>query len=300
MTTKSGYCAIIGATNAGKSTLMNAIIGQKVSIVSRKVQTTRCRINGVLTQDDTQIVFVDTPGLFDPKRPLERAMIDEVWGVLHDVDIILLLVDSTNPKSFNDFSALDNILKRCRDDQPLLLALNKCDAVHPKSKLMDLASVYNARHTFDETLMIAGGKGDGVDDVIAGIKKYLPIGPFYYPEDQATDMPTALMAAEITREQVFDRLHQELPYFTMVEPVGLERDDTGAMTIHQNIIVGRDNHKGMVIGKGGVTLKQIGASARAAMEDSFGTRVHLYLHVIVDDKWDQKAARLQAGGLLLH
>lgn len=300
MTTKSGYCAIIGATNAGKSTLMNAIIGQKVSIVSRKVQTTRCRINGIYTADNAQIVFVDTPGLFDAKRPLERAMIDEVWGVLHDVDIILLLVDATNPKSATDFSNLDNILKRRRDDQPLVLALNKCDAVHPKSKLMDLAAAYNARHAFDDTLMIAGGKDDGVDDVVATIQKYLPDGPFFYPEDQATDMPTALMAAEITREHVFDRLHQELPYFTMVEPVGLERDDAGAMTIHQNIIVGRDNHKGMVIGKGGITLKQIGASARTAMEDVFESRVHLYLHVVVDDKWDQKAARLQAGGMLLH
>lgn len=298
--TRCGSCAIIGATNAGKSTLMNRLVGAKVSIVSRKVQTTRCRINGIYTEDDSQIIFVDTPGLFDAKRPLERAMIDEVWRTLYDVDVILVLIDVAGAKLPPDFKQLDNILKRRRDDQPILLALNKCDAVHPKDKLIELARAYNEHHPFDETLMIAGEKGDGLRDLVQAIGKYLPSSPFLYPEDTVTDVPLMLMAAEITREQIFDRLHQELPYQTMVETTAFTHEENGEVTIHQNIIVGRDGHKGIVIGKKGVTLKQIGASARHAMRDAFERNIHLFIHVIVDEKWEQKAERLRIGGLLLN
>lgn len=297
--TKCGSCAIIGATNAGKSTLLNKLVGSKISIVSRKVQTTRCRLTGVHSKDDNQIIFVDTPGLFDPKRPLERAMINEVWSVLYDVDMILLLVDAEGSRVPPNFSHLDNILKKRREDQPFLLALNKCDAVHPKEKLLMLAQAYNEHHKFAETLMIAGERGDGVDELIDAIHRHLPQGPFLYPADQVTDIPLILMAAEMTREQVFDRLHQELPYHIMVETTEYTEEEDGSLTIRQNIIVSRDNHKGMVIGKGGATLKQIGSGARHEIERVFDQRVHLFLQVVVDEKWDQKAERLRRGGLLL-
>lgn len=297
--TKCGYVAIIGPTNAGKSTLMNTLVGAKVSIVSRKVQTTRCRLNGIYSKDDTQIVFVDTPGLFDPKRPLERAMIDEVWRVLYDVDVVLLLIDAAGERVNPDFTHLDQILKRRRDDQPLLLALNKTDAVNPKQKLLDLAAAYNAHHKFDETLMIAGLKGDGVNDLVTTIAKYLPSSPFFYPPDQVMDIPLSLMAAEVTREEIFDRLHQELPYHIMVDTEEFTEETDGSVTIRQVVVVARDNHKGIVIGKGGATLKQIGSRARAQLEDIFEQRVHLYLQVIVDEKWEQKTDRLRRGGMLL-
>ena len=297
--TRCGYCAIIGATNAGKSTLMNELIGSKVSIVSRKVQTTRCRITGIYSEGSNQIVFVDTPGLFNAKRPLERAMIDEVWRSLYDVDMILLLVDAVTADVPPDFTNLDMILKKRRPDQPIILALNKCDAVHPKEKLMALARDYNAHHAFDETLMIAGEKGDGVDDLVKAIARHLPESPFFYPEDMVTDIPMMLMSAEITREQIFDRLHDELPYHIMVETTEFNQEIKGEVTIRQNVIVGRDSHKGMVIGKGGATLKQIGSRARKAMEDIFERRVHLYLQVVLEENWDQKAQRLRASGMAL-
>ncbi len=296
--TRCGSCAIIGATNAGKSTLMNYLVGAKVSIVSRKVQTTRCRINGIYTDETAQIIFVDTPGLFDPRRALDRAMIDEVWNTLYDVDMVLVLVDAAAAPVPPDFQYLDEIIKRRRVDQPIFLALNKCDAVHPKDKLMALAKSYQDHIAFSQIFMISGQKGDGLRDLLDGLIHHLPTAPFLYPEDTVTDIPSMLMAAEITREQIFDRLHQELPYQTMVETTALTHDESGSVTIHQNIIVGRDGHKGIVIGKGGTTLKQIGASARHHMTDIFERRVHLFLHVIVDPKWDQKVERLRLSGLL--
>ena len=297
--TRCGSCAILGVTNAGKSTLMNKLVGSKISIVSRKVQTTRCRLTGILSDELSQIIFVDTPGLFDAKRPLERAMIDEIWRVLYDVDMILLLVDAEGSKSPPDFRPIAGILERRRSDQPILLALNKCDAVHPKEKLLDLAHAYNDHHPFAETLMISGRRGDGVEELLTAIRKYLPDGPFLYPDDQMMDIPLALMAAEMTREQIFDRLHQELPYQIMVETTDFVDEEDGSVTIRQNVIVSRDNHKGMVIGKGGTTLKQIGARARHEISQAFDQPVHLFLQVVVDEKWEQKAERLRRGGLLL-
>jgi GTPase len=297
--TKCGLCAIIGAPNAGKSTLLNRLIGSKISIVSRKVQTTRCRINGIWTEGANQIVFVDTPGLFDPKKPLEKAMVDEVWRVLYDVDLVLVLIDAESARTPPDMTMIDRILDRKRDDQPLLLGLNKCDAVHPKEKLLLLAEAYNQHHKFAETLMISGTRGDGIDTLTEAIARHLPSSPFFYPEDQTTDVPLMLMAAEITREEIFDRLHQELPYQIMVDTESMEEDEKGATVINQTIIVSRDGHKGIVIGKGGITLKQIGSAARSQLEKIFDTRVHLFLRVIVDEKWDQKVERLRRGGMLL-
>jgi GTPase len=296
--TRCGYCAILGAPNAGKSTLMNEIIGSKVSIVSRKVQTTRCRVNGIYSEDDTQIVFVDTPGLFEPKRPLERAMVDEVWQALYDVDVLLLLIDAAGSPLRPDFTQLDRIIDRKRPDQSLILALNKIDDVNPRSKLLELSAVYNAHYPFAATLMIAGQKGDGVAELIKTIGDFLPAGPFFYPEDQVTDIPLMLMSAEVTREQIFDRLHEELPYNIMVETEEFDESVKGEVTIRQNIIVSRDNHKGMVIGKGGATLKQIGSRARAELENIFEKRIHLFLRVAVDEKWQENAERLRRGGLL--
>lgn len=297
--TRCGLIAILGAPNAGKSTLMNAIVGSKVSIVSRKVQTTRCRVTGIYSEEATQIVFVDTPGLFEPKKPLERAMVDEVWRALYDVDVLLLLIDAVGVKNPPDFTPLDKILARKRDDQPLLLALNKIDEVTPRSRLLDMAAAFNAHYQFANTLMISAKTTDGVRDLVNAITAHLPLGPHLYPDDQVTDLPLALMAAEVMREQIFDRLHEELPYQIMVETTAFEEDNVKKdVTIHQNIIVSRDNHKGMVIGKGGQTLKQLGASARHALEDIFERRVHLFLHVIVDERWQDKAERLRSGGLL--
>ncbi len=295
--TKCGYCAIVGPTNAGKSTLMNRIIGKKISITSRKVQTTRCRITGVHTGDQTQIVFVDTPGLFDAKKPLERAMIEEIWSVLHDVEMIVLVIDALVEKNPPNFTALDRVLERRRPNQPFLLVFNKCDAVKDKTRLLELAQAYNAHHAFDATFMIAGEKGDGVDALVAGIEKYLPVGPFFYPDDQVTDMSERLMAAEVTREHLFDRLHEELPYQMMVETTGIETDEDDVMIIHQNIIVARENHRGMVVGKKGATLKGIGTAARRDLRTLFEMPVRLFLHVVVDENWDRNAARLRASGL---
>lgn len=298
--TRCGSCAIIGQTNAGKSTLMNLIVGNKVSIVSRKQQTTRCRINGIYTEGDSQIIFVDTPGLFQPRRILDRAMIDEVWRTIVDVDSILILVDACSAQNENpDFTVLNSILEHRHGNQPVFLALNKCDSVHPKEKLMDLAAAYNARYAFEKTFMISGKTGDGVHDLIQAISLYLPIGPFLYPADMVTDASMKLVASEVTREQIFHRLHQELPYSMMVETTGLIDEENGDLTIHQNIIVGRENHKGIVIGKKGATLKQIGASARHEMYELFERNIHLFIHVIVDEKWDQKKERLRLCGLLL-
>lgn len=295
--TKCGYCAIVGPTNAGKSTLMNRIIGKKISITSRKVQTTRCRITGVHTTDDSQIVFVDTPGLFDAKKPLERAMIEEIWSVLHDVEMIVLVIDALVEKSPPNFTALDRVIAKRRADQPFLLVFNKCDAVKDKAKLLALAAAYNEHHSFDATFMIAGEKGDGVDALIAGIQQRLPDSPFFYPDDQVTDMSERLMAAEVTREHLFDRLHQELPYQMMVETTGIETDDDGVMIVNQNIIVARENHRGIVVGKKGESLKAIGTAARRDLRTLFETPVRLFLHVVVDENWDRNAERLRASGL---
>lgn len=299
--TRCGSIAILGAPNAGKSTLMNAIIGSKVSIVSRKVQTTRCRVTGIFSETSTQIIFVDTPGLFEARKPLERAMVDEVWRALYDVDVLLLLIDAVTVKNPPDFVQLDKILARKRGDQPLLLALNKIDEVTPRARLLDMAAAFNDHYAFAHTLMISAKTTNGVRDLVGAITTHLPLGPHLYPEDQVTDIPLALLSSEVTREQIFDRLHEELPYQIMVETTAFEQDDAKKdITIHQNIIVARDNHKGMVIGKKGQTLKQLGASARHALEDIFERRVHLFLHVIVDERWQEKAERLRSGGLMLR
>lgn len=292
-----GSCAIIGPTNAGKSTLMNTILGTKVSIVSRKVQTTRCRIQGIYSKNNVQIIFVDTPGLFNAKQVLDHAMLREVWQTLDETDAVLLIVDASAKNGLPE-QAIAKLAKRKNPDQPIFLALNKCDEVHPKEKLLKLAGHAMTLLPFTAVFMITGKNGDGVDDVIKTITQHLPEGPFLYPEDQVTDIPDAFQMAEITREHVFDRLHQELPYNIMVDTTKVEDAEDGSITIHQDILVMREQHKAMVIGKGATTLKQIGAAARHDLEHMYDTRVHLFLNVRVEENWATKESFLMRSGLM--
>lgn len=290
---RCGYVAIVGAPNAGKSTLMNQFVGAKVSIVSPKVQTTRARVIGIAIEDGAQIIFVDTPGIFAPKRRLDRAMVAAAWSGVDDADVVLFLLDAQH--GFDDEArAVVDALKGRR--KPVLLALNKVDAV-PREKLLGLAKTLNEAHDFAATFMISALKGDGVNDVKRDLAKRVPQGPWLFPEDQLADMPMRLLAAEITREQVFNTLHQELPYAVTVETETWKDQKDGAARLDQTIYVEREGQKKIVIGEGGRMLKRIGAAARAEMERQFERRVHLFLFVKVRADWGNDPERYQAMGL---
>lgn len=290
---RCGYVAIVGAPNAGKSTLMNQFVGAKVSIVSPKVQTTRARVIGIAIEDGAQIIFVDTPGIFAPKRRLDRAMVAAAWSGVDDADVVLFMLDAQH--GFDDEArAVVEALKGRR--KPVLLALNKVDAV-PREKLLGLAKTLNEAHDFAATFMISALKGDGVDDVKRDLAKRVPQGPWLFPEDQLADMPMRLLAAEITREQVFNTLHQELPYAVTVETETWKDQKDGAARLDQTIYVEREGQKKIVIGEGGRMLKRIGAAARAEMERQFERRVHLFLFVKVRADWGNDPERYQAMGL---
>lgn len=273
--------AVIGATNAGKSTLVNQMTGTKITIVSRKVQTTRMRIRGVMIEDNAQIVLVDTPGIFAPKRRLDRAMVKAAWGSLEDADATLLIVDAS-------LSAMKEA-ERLAADLPsslssVALVLNKVD-IAGKPKLLDLARRLNEIRRFDETFMVSAERGEGVAAVRGWLKGQAKPGPWHFPEEQAGDLSQRLLSAEITREHVFDRLHDELPYESHVVTVGWQERKDGSVRIDQAILVARESQKGIAIGKGGLTLKAIGQSARIEMEKAFDRKVHLFLNVKVDPKW---------------
>ncbi len=284
-TTRAGFVALIGAPNAGKSTLLNNLIGEKLSIVTRKAQTTRLRVLGILTEENTQIGFIDTPGIFKPKGRLETSMVRAAWDSLDGADAILFIVDASAKQPDERTEAAMGMLAERKIKATLVL--NKTDKLKPE-KLLPLAARMEKTGLFDKIFMISALTGDGVSDLKKHVMEKMPEGPFVYPEDQLTDLPEQLLAAEITREQILLQLHEELPYEATVLPEGWEERKDGSVAIHQQILVTRPNHRAIVLGKGGVRIKAIGQSARAEMTAQMGRKVHLFLNVKADEKWQEK------------
>lgn len=291
--TRCGFVALIGAPNAGKSTLLNRLVGGKIAIVTHKVQTTRARLTGIATHGDTQLIFIDTPGIFAPRRRLDRAMVAAAWRGVSDADIAVLLVDAQQGID-EDVERIIEGLKAA--GKKAVLALNKIDLVKRES-LLALAEDLNARGVVSETFMISALAGDGTDDLFDYLAGAVPEGPWHYPEDQMADVTQRVMAAEITREQVYLRLHQELPYAIAVETESWKEQKDGSVRIEQIIHVERDSQKGIVIGKGGRTLKKIGELARTEMEAVFERRVHLFLFVKVSERWAERPQLYREIGL---
>ena len=295
MNTRAGFVALIGEPNAGKSTLTNTMVGAKVSIVTHKVQTTRARIRGVAIDGDAQIVFVDTPGLFQPRRRLDRAMVAAAWGGAADADIIVMLVEAHRGVTEGVERILDG-LGEIGEGRKVALAINKIDKV-ASEVLLGLTRDLNDRYGFAETFMISAEKGYGVDDLKSWLSAELPEGPWLYPEDQIADLPMRMIAAELTREKLTLRLHQELPYQLTVETENWEERKDGSARIDQIIYVVRDGHKGIVLGKGGETIKAVSQAARAELEEFLGRRAHLFLQVKVRPNWLDEAERYSEMGL---
>ena len=290
---RCGFVAIVGAPNAGKSTLTNQLVGAKVSIVTRKVQTTRARITAIAITDASQIVFVDTPGIFEPKRRLERAMVDAAWSGVGDADIVVLLVDAQKGRTEDTDRIIEGLKASGRQ---AVLALNKVDLVK-RPNLLALAAALNEEGVFTDTFMISALQGDGTADLLACLADAVPEGSWLYPEDQLSDISERLLAAEITREKVFLQLHEELPYSITVETESWQERKDGSVRIEQVIYVRRDTQKGIVLGKGGRQVKQIGADARQEMETVFDRRVHLFLFVKVRENWVDDPERYREMGL---
>ncbi|SDE27091.1 GTPase Era [Ruegeria marina] len=295
MTTRAGFVALIGEPNAGKSTLLNRMVGAKVSIVTHKVQTTRTRIRGVAMEGETQIVFVDTPGLFRPRRRLDRAMVAAAWGGAADADIVVLMVEAHRGITEGVERILDG-LAEIATGRTVALAINKIDRV-PAEKLLGLSQALNDRFPFARTFMISAERGHGVDGMRKWLAGELPEGPWLYPEDQIADLPLRMIAAEITREKLTLRLHQELPYQLTVETEKWEERKDGSARIDQVIYVMRDGHKGIVLGKRGETAKAVGQAARAELEEFLDRKVHLFLQVKVRPNWLEEAERYSEMGL---
>lgn len=289
-----GFVAVIGAPNAGKSTLVNRLVGAKVTIVSHKVQTTRVPVRGIAIHGQSQLVFVDTPGIFDPKRRLDRAMVDAAWGGAGDADVVCLMVDAQ--KGLDE--DVEAILKRVADvPVTRLLVLNKVDRVKDKARLLALSAAVNERAEFATTFMISAETGSGVDALKAHLAGLVAAGPWHYPEDEISDAPMRLLAAEITREKIFHVLHDELPYAITVETTDWKELKSGAIRIEQTIFVERDSQKSIVLGKGGRTIKQISQSSRADLKRIIERDVHLFLFVKVRDAWKDDPERYREMGL---
>jgi GTP-binding protein Era len=293
--TKCGFVALIGEPNAGKSTLLNRMVGAKVSIVTHKVQTTRARIRGVAMEDETQIVFVDTPGLFKPRRRLDRAMVAAAWGGASDADIVVLMIEAHRGIT-NGVQAIIEELAKLEQTRRVLLAINKIDRVESET-LLSLTEQMNGLYPFLETFMISAEKGHGVGDLKGWLAKHLPDGPWLYPEDQIADLPLRMIAAEITREKLTLRLHQELPYQLTVETENWEERKDGSARIDQVIYVMRDGHKGILLGNKGDTIKKISMASRVELETLLERKVHLFLQVKVREGWLEEAQRYSAIGL---
>lgn len=291
--TRAGFVAILGAPNVGKSTLINRLVGAKVSIVSPKVQTTRSRIRGIRVVGDAQLVLVDTPGIFKPKRRLERAMVHAAWSGAQDADAILLLVDATRALDEDTRDILAGIEAAGR---VAVIAINKVDAVSHE-QLLPLAQALSEMPAVGEIFMVSALNGDGVDDLLGVLVRQLPEGPWLYPGDQLSDISERLLAAEITREKLFLQLGQELPYAAAVETEDWQERDDDSVRIDQVIYVLRSSHKGIVLGKGGHRIKSIGAAARSELEEILGRRVHLFLFVKVREKWTDDPERYRDLGL---
>lgn len=318
--TRCGFVAMLGAPNAGKSTLVNALVGQKVSIVSRKVQTTRFAVRGVAIHGSAQFVLVDTPGVFAPKRRLDRAMVAAAWGGAADADALVHVVDApaaarvaaaatraagddegaggkVQPADRRTAEDVERVIEGLKGAKaPALLALNKVDALE-RSRLLDLARDFYALGVYREVVMISAETGSGLERLVDLLTPLMPEGPWHYPEDQAADAPLALMAAEITREKVFERLHDELPYGASVETDAWTERKDGSVRIDQTIYLARESHKAMTIGKGGETLKWISTAARKDLKDQLEREVHLFVHVKVRPGWQDERARYRALGL---
>ncbi|WOH69267.1 GTPase Era [Bradyrhizobium sp. BWA-3-5] len=291
--TRCGFVALIGAPNVGKSTLVNALVGSKVTIVSRKVQTTRALIRGIVIEDKAQIILVDTPGIFSPKRRLDRAMVSTAWSGAHDADLVCVLLDA---KAGIDEEAEAILNKLATVAHPKILVLNKIDLI-PREKLLALAQAANERMKFEHTFMISALSGDGVDDLRKTLAESVPPGPFHYPEDQMSDAPLRHLAAEITREKIYRQLHQELPYQSTVETdTWTERKDK-SVRIEQTIFVERESQRKIVLGKGGATIKSIGADSRKEIAEILGVPVHLFLFVKVRENWGDDPDRYREMGL---
>ena len=295
MTTRAGFVALIGEPNAGKSTLTNRMVGAKVSIVTHKVQTTRTRIRGVAIEGESQIVFVDTPGLFRPRRRLDRAMVAAAWGGAADADVVVLLIEAHRGVTAGVQRILDG-LADVGQGRKVVLAINKIDRVKAEV-LLALSADMNERYDFVETFMISAEKGHGVDDLRVWLAGEMPEGPWLYPEDQIADIPLYMIAAEITREKLTLRLHQELPYQLTVETENWEERPDGSARIDQLIYVARDGHKGIVLGKKGETIKAVSQAARVELEEFLGRKVHLFLQVKVRPGWLEEAERYSEMGL---
>jgi GTP-binding protein Era len=291
--TACGFVALIGAPNVGKSTLVNALVGSKVTIVSRKVQTTRALIRGIVVENNAQIILVDTPGIFAPKRRLDRAMVSTAWSGAHDADLVCVLLDAR--EGLNEEA--DAIFARLVDvAHPKILVLNKVDLV-PREKLLALAKTANDRLAFAQTFMISARSGDGVDDLRRTLASMVPPGPFHYPEDQMSDAPIRHLAAEITREKIFQKLHQELPYSSTVETESWTERKDKSVRIEQTIFVERESQRKIVLGKAGATIKSIGADARKEIAELIEQPVHLFLFVKVRENWGEDPERYREMGL---
>jgi GTP-binding protein Era len=291
--TRSGFVALIGAPNAGKSTLVNQLVGTKVSIVTHKVQTTRALVRGIATHGATQIVFVDTPGIFKPRRRLDTAMVTTAWGGAKDADVVLVLIDAERGIKGD----ADAILERLKDvRQPMVLILNKVDRVKPEA-LLALAKVANERVPFQGTFMVSALTGSGCKDLLDYLAEKLPAGPWYYPEDQISDLPMRQLAAEITREKLYLRLHQELPYSSHVETEKWEEKKDGSVRIEQVIYVERDSQKKIVLGHKGETIRAIGEASRKEIGEILEQKVHLFLFVKVRENWGNDPERYREMGL---
>jgi GTP-binding protein Era len=293
--TRAGFVALIGEPNAGKSTLLNRMVGAKVSIVTHKVQTTRARIRGVAIEGEAQIVFVDTPGLFQPRRRLDRAMVAAAWGGAADADVVVLLVEAQRGVTEGVDSILEG-LANIGQGRTVALAINQIDRVQSEA-LLGLSKALNDKYDFAETFMISAEKGHGVDALRKWLAEQLPEGPWLYPEDQIADLPMRMIAAEMTREKLTLRLHQELPYQLTVETENWEERKDGSARIDQLIYVIRDGHKGIVLGNKGETIKSVSKAAREELEEFLGRRVHLFLKVKVRPNWLDEAERYSEMGL---
>ncbi len=296
MTTRAGFVALIGEPNAGKSTLLNRMVGAKVSIVTHKVQTTRARIRGIAMDGEAQIVFVDTPGLFRPRRRLDRAMVAAAWGGAADADIVVLLIEAHRGPTDGVQAILDALAERAMPDQIVALAINKIDRVKAQV-LLDLTQTLNDAYPFAKTFLISAERGHGTEDLKHWLGETLPEGPWLYPEDQIADLSLRMIAAEMTREKCTLRLHQELPYQLTVETESWQDRKDGSVRIDQMIYVARDGHKGIVLGNKGETIKAISQSARAEIGEFLGRTVHLFLQVKVRENWQEEAERYDEIGL---
>lgn len=291
--TRCGFVALLGAPNVGKSTLLNALVGAKVAIVSPKPQTTRSRIAGIVMEGETQIVLVDVPGIFQPRRRLDRAMVASAWQGAQEADLVLLVVDAQRPEDGETWAIVEKLKAANRQ---AILILNKVDTIQ-REKLLPVAQRFNEHGLFTDTFMVSALTGDGVADLRATLAARLPEGPHLFPPDQLTDLPQRLLAAEITREQIYLQLHEEVPYSTAVETENwVERED-GSVRIDQAIYVQREGQKAIVLGKGGTRIKALGQSARKELEEILGRRVHLFLFVKVRENWVDDPERFSEWGL---